>query len=56
MSNNHLWADKFDGALEDIFELQDAVTAEVVSQIAPSIEEAEIVGAKHKPIGKIERL
>ena len=31
----HLWADRFDGALEDIFELQDQVTASVVGAIAP---------------------
>src|SRR5436305_11122027 len=38
----HLWADRFDGALEDVFDLQDQVTTNVVSAIAPKLEEAEI--------------
>ena len=32
----HLWADRFDGALEDVFELQDRVTADVVNDHPPS--------------------
>jgi hypothetical protein len=38
----HLWADRIDGALEDVFELQDEVTTRVVGAIEPSITEAEI--------------
>jgi TolB-like protein len=45
----HLWADRFDGALEDIFDLQDQVTASVVSAIAPKLEQAEIDRANRKP-------
>jgi TolB-like protein/Tfp pilus assembly protein PilF len=45
----HLWADRFDGALEDIFELQDRVTTSVVGAIAPKLEQAEIDRAKRKP-------
>ena len=45
----HLWADRFDGTLEDIFDLQDQVTASVVGAIAPKLEQAEIERAKHKP-------
>ena len=45
----HLWADRFDGALEDIFELQDQVTTSVVCAIAPKLEQAEIDRAKRKP-------
>jgi TolB-like protein len=45
----HLWADRFDGALEDVFELQDRVAASVVSAIAPKMEHAEIERAKRKP-------
>jgi adenylate cyclase len=37
----HLWADRFDGSLEDIFDLQDQVTASVVGAIAPKLEQAE---------------
>jgi adenylate cyclase len=44
----HLWADRFDGALEDVFDLQDQVTASVVGAIAPALERAEIERAKRK--------
>jgi TolB-like protein/class 3 adenylate cyclase len=37
----HLWADRFDGGLEDVFELQDQITASVVGAIAPKLEQAE---------------
>jgi TolB-like protein/Tfp pilus assembly protein PilF len=45
----HLWADRFDGALRDIFDLQDQVTASVVGAISPALEQAEIERAKRKP-------
>ena len=45
----HLWADRFDGGLGDIFELQDQVTESVVGAIAPTVEKAEIERAKRKP-------
>ena len=38
----HLWADKFDGAMEDVFELQDKVTEKVVSAVAPKVTATEI--------------
>jgi TolB-like protein len=45
----HLWADRFDGALDDIFDLQDQVAASVVSSIVSKLEQAEIERAKRKP-------
>jgi TolB-like protein len=45
----HLWADRFDGALENMFDLQDQVTASVVGAIAPKLQHAEIERAKRKP-------
>ena len=48
-TGGHLWADRFDGTLDDIFELQDQVTASVVGAIAPQLERAEIGRAKRKP-------
>jgi TolB-like protein/Tfp pilus assembly protein PilF len=45
----HLWADRFEGALKDIFEVQDQVTMSVVGAIAPKLEQAEIERAKRKP-------
>ena len=50
----HLWADRFDGSLEDIFELQDQVTASVVGAIAPRLEQAEVERAKHKPTDSLD--
>jgi TolB-like protein/Flp pilus assembly protein TadD len=50
----HLWADHFDGALEDIFELQDQVTAKVVGAIAPRMEHAEIERARRKHTSNLD--
>ena len=44
----HLWADRFDGTLGDIFDLQDQVTACVVGAITPKVEQAEIERSKRK--------
>ncbi len=38
----HLWADRFDGFLDDIFDLQDKVTQQVVGAIAPEVDRAEM--------------
>ncbi|WOH51162.1 adenylate/guanylate cyclase domain-containing protein [Bradyrhizobium sp. sBnM-33] len=50
----HLWADRFDGALEDIFDLQDDITLRVVGAIAPKLEHAEIVRAMRKPTESLD--
>jgi TolB-like protein/Tfp pilus assembly protein PilF len=50
----HLWADRFEGSLEDIFDLQDQVTANVVGAIAPKLEQAEIERAKRKPTENLD--
>ena len=50
----HLWADRFEGTLEDIFDLQDQVTASVVGAIAPKLEQAEITRAKRKPTASLD--
>ena len=47
----HLWADRFDGGLEDIFDLQDDVTASVVSAMGPKLEQAEIERANESRPG-----
>jgi adenylate cyclase len=49
MSGHHVWADRFDGELTDIFDLQDQVTASVVGAFEPSLKRAEIERAKAKP-------
>jgi adenylate cyclase len=48
-SSAHLWADRFEGAIDDIFDLQDQVTASVVGALAPKLEQAEIERARAKP-------
>ena len=50
----HLWADRYDGSLQDIFDLQDQVTSSVVGAIAPKLELAEIERAKHKPTSSLD--
>ncbi len=50
----HLWAEKFDGALEEVFELQDAVTERVVGAIEPSVKQAEINRARTKPTSNLD--
>jgi TolB-like protein len=45
----HLWAERFEGALDDVFDLQDRVTASVVGAISPRLAQAEIERAEYKP-------
>ena len=49
----HLWAERFEGNLDDIFELQDQIAMSVVGAIAPQLERAEIERAKRKPTGNL---
>ncbi|MBR0775818.1 winged helix-turn-helix domain-containing protein [Bradyrhizobium diazoefficiens] len=53
-SGVHLWSDRFDGGLGDVFDLQDRVTERVVGAIAPTVERAEIERAKRKPTGSLD--
>jgi adenylate cyclase len=46
----HLWADKFDGDLSDVFGLQDTVTTRIVGSIDPTLSEAEFENVNRKPI------
>src|SRR6266851_7664938 len=47
-SGAHIWADRFDGELADIFDMQDQVTARVIGAIGPTLELVEIERAKRK--------
>ncbi len=53
-TGGHLWADRFEGTLDDIFELQDQLTENVVGAIAPQLERAEIERAKRKPTASLD--
>ena len=44
----HVWADKFEGAVEDVFDLQDRLTESIVGAIEPSMRRAEIERARRK--------
>ena len=50
----HLWADRFDGALDDIFDLQDRVTEAVAGVIEPALRTAEIARAVNKPTANLD--
>jgi TolB-like protein/class 3 adenylate cyclase len=50
----HVWANRFDGALDDIFDLQDQVTASVVGAIEPRLQQAEIERAGRKPTESLD--
>jgi TolB-like protein len=53
-TGTHLWAERFEGMLHDIFELQDQITESVVGAIAPQLERAEIERAKRKPTESLD--
>jgi Flp pilus assembly protein TadD len=50
----HLWAERFEETIADVFELQDQVVASVVGAIAPKLEQAEIQRAKRKPTDNLD--
>jgi len=53
-TGTQLWSDRFEGELEDIFDLQDKVTAKVVGALAPKLELAEIERALRKPTESLD--
>jgi TolB-like protein/DNA-binding SARP family transcriptional activator len=50
----HLWAERFDGTLANVFDLQDQLASSIVGAIAPKLEEAEIERAKRKPTESLD--
>jgi adenylate cyclase len=49
VAGTHLWADRFDGSLEDVFELQDRVAISVAGVIEPALQAAETRRSAAKP-------
>jgi pentatricopeptide repeat protein len=49
LTGTHLWADRFDGSLEDVFELQDKVAISAVGVIEPTLQAAEIRRSTDRP-------
>ena len=50
----NLWADRFEGTMEDVFDLQDKVTTSVTAAISPQLERAEIARIKRKPTANLD--
>lgn len=53
-NGSHLWADRFDGELQDVFDLQDQITAQVIGAIEPTVRKAEIERARRKPVHNLD--
>ena len=49
ITGTHLWADRFDGSLEDVFELQDKVAVSVAGVIEPTLQAAETARSANRP-------
>lgn len=54
MTGAHLWADKFDGKLDDVFEFQDQITLKVASVAEPTIRWAEIERSRRERPDSVE--
>src|SRR5438445_573071 len=50
LTGAHLWADRFDGSLEDVFDLQDKVASSVAGVIEPALQAAETARSAGRPI------
>jgi tetratricopeptide (TPR) repeat protein len=53
-NGTHIWADRYEGDLDDIFALQDKITASVVGALLPKLETAEIERARRKPTDSLD--
>ena len=53
LSGTHLWADHFDGSLEDVFELQDKVAVSVTGVIEPTLQAAEAQHSVNRPTSDV---
>ncbi|HVY20859.1 MAG TPA: adenylate/guanylate cyclase domain-containing protein [Bauldia sp.] len=52
-SGAHLWADKFDGSVEDVFDVQDTITASVATIVEPRIHDAEVARSHRERPGSL---
>jgi TolB-like protein/class 3 adenylate cyclase len=52
----HLWADRFESALDDVFDLQDKVTQQVIGAIEPELDRAEIARVSRMPVGSMDAI
>ena len=52
--DHHIWAERFDRDLDDIFALQDEITETIVTTIVPEVNEAETARAQRKPVASLD--
>ena len=52
-TGTHLWADRFDGSMEDVFDLQDKVASSVAGVIEPTLQAAEIRRSAERPTSNL---
>ena len=53
-SGGHIWADRFEGEMDDVFSLQDRITERVVAAIEPKVQFAEIERVRQKPVANLD--
>src|SRR6185369_6863164 len=53
-SGVHLWAQRFDGSMANVFDLQDQMTANIVGAIMPTLSQAEFERTRRKPTGNLD--
>jgi adenylate cyclase len=53
VTGNHLWSERYDRNIKDLFEIQDEVTRTIVATLVARVEDAEITGARHKRTGSL---
>ena len=53
-TGGHVWAERFDGEMADIFDLQDRISESVVGALQPNLQQAEIVRAVAKPTASLD--
>ena len=49
LDEKHVWAERYDGVLDDVFSLQDDIVRQVVSNVASQVSAAEFARSKHRP-------
>jgi adenylate cyclase len=52
-SGKHIWAERYDGTVENIFDLQDRITSSIIATIQPEVQRAEIARAQAKPTNNL---
>ena len=53
-TGGHIWADRFDGNVGDVLDLQDRFTESVIAAIEPKLQQAEIERLSHKPVSDLD--